>query len=219
VSSHAASPAGPPPATVLAALEAGNARFVAGAAQHPAQDAAHREALTGGQKPEAIILSCSDSRVPPEIVFDRGLGELFVVRVAGNVLGVATMASIEYAVEHLGCSLIVVMGHESCGAVKTALTVAPDDAGSFDLGSLVAAIRPHVKDVKEAALADPTLAPAVKANVNGVCGQLLRSPIVREHVERGAVKIVPALYHLGSGEVDFWDAAPQRVASRGAASH
>ena len=185
-------------------LIAGNHRFVSGASTHPAQDAARRAALVAGQAPHAIIFSCSDSRVPPELVFDSGLGEIFVVRVAGNVLGIASIASIEYAVEHLGCPLIVVMGHESCGAIKTALTVKPDDAGSSDLGSLVAAIWPFVKGVKDEALADPKLTPAVKANVNGVASQLAtRSRIVREHAEHGLM-IVPAIYHLESGEVEFW---------------
>jgi len=109
-------------------LAQGNARYVAGKAKHPRQDAATRKHLTSGQQPFATVLSCSDSRVPPELVFDQGIGDLFVVRVAGNIGGEDDLGSIEYAVEHLHTSLIVVMGHEKCGAVTAAL--APDSVRS-----------------------------------------------------------------------------------------
>ncbi|MFN0151744.1 MAG: carbonic anhydrase [bacterium] len=255
----------------LKELITGNGRFVTGTPSHVNQDSARRQALAGGQKPHAIILSCSDSRVPPEILFDRGLGDVFVVRVAGNVLSDVATASIEYAVEHLGAPLIVVMGHESCGAVKAALTLKAEDAGSFDLTSLVASIQQNLAmpradahdddahaDAKESgkdkehdkghdkgksskgshdehgddaahgggetdahgdthaadratanaliAAADPRLVEPVKANVDAVVAHLMkRSTIVRHAVDEGHIAIVPAIYRLSSGEVDFWN--------------
>lgn len=240
-------------------LVVGNGRFVTGTPSHMNQDAARRKALAGGQKPHAIVLSCSDSRVPPEVIFDRGLGDIFVVRVAGNVLSDVATASIEYAVEHLGAPLIVVMGHESCGAVKAALTLKAEDAGSFDLTSLVASIQhnlamPHddahedAKDNGEdkgskaskdehdddadahadthaddratanalMAAADPRLVEPVKTNVDAVVAHLVkRSIIVRHAVDDGHIEIVPAIYHLSSGEVEFWNEPWTRSAKKG----
>lgn len=190
-------------------LVSGNDRFVKGMAAHPKQDSGLRSELANGQKPHTIILSCSDSRVPPELVFDQGLGELFVVRVAGNVLGAATVASIEYAVEHLGSSLIVVMGHESCGAVKATLEIPPTKtAGSPDLDTLLHSIRPSIEDSAGRGLAsqDKTFARPVKQNVDGVAKRLLqRSKIVRAKVESGKLVIAPAIYRMASGKVDFWN--------------
>src|SRR5262249_7515934 len=105
----------------FAALEEGNRRFVEGNLTVGTALKEKRKALIADQKPEAIVLSCSDSRVPPELVFDQGLGELFTVRAAGEALSTSTVASIEYAIEHLGTHLLVVLGHESCGAVRAAL--------------------------------------------------------------------------------------------------
>ena len=110
----------------------GNRRFAEGAAEHPWQDRETRERLLDGQHPDAAVLSCSDSRVPPEIVFDQGLGDLFDIRTAGEVLDDAVVASLEYAVEHLGVSLIVVLGHEGCGAVKAAVDGVAELATRFD---------------------------------------------------------------------------------------
>src|SRR5215218_7417660 len=109
------------PADALKAIMEGNARFVAAKAAYPHQTVEQRTSVAGGQHPIAVVLSCSDSRVPPELVFDQGLGDLFVVRVAGNVADDAVIASIEYAVEHLGPTLVVVLGHEKCGAVAATL--------------------------------------------------------------------------------------------------
>ena len=186
-------------------LVAGNQRFVDGKATHPRQDVARRAELAMGQKPHTIVLSCSDSRVPPELVFDQGLGELFVVRVAGNVLGAAAVASMEYAVEHLGARLIVVMGHDSCGAVKAALTTPKGkSAGSPDLDTLVAQIQPNLEKVKPED--DKTIRGPVRANVDGVTRQLTRkSEILRKAVESGKVKVVSAIYALASGKVEFWN--------------
>lgn len=201
------------PSVVLDTLKKGNGRFVEGKTVHPSQDAKRRQELTKGQHPSAIVLSCSDSRVPPELVFDQGLGDLFTVRVAGNVLGADEVASMEYAVEHLGASVIVVMGHESCGAVKAAIqTPKGEKVGSADLSALVATIHQNwdatgrkIASSTNAA-ADKTLREPVKANVNGVVRNLLaRSKLIAERVKSGTLKISSAIYSLDSGKVDFWE--------------
>jgi carbonic anhydrase len=210
-------PAGPAPEAVLGELKAGNRRFIDGKLTHPRQDAARRKELAGGQAPSAIVLSCSDSRVPPELVFDKGLGELFTVRVAGNVVGMDAMASIEYAVEHLGARLIVVMGHESCGAVKAALTTpAGKGAGSPDLDGLVATIQGNLGEGTDRAIAsadDKKLRRPVMRNVDAVAARLLsRSKVLRKRHEEGKVRIVPAVYSLETGAVEFWGAGAPKEA-------
>ena len=135
----------------------------------------------GGQKPHTIVVSCSDSRVPPELVFDQGLGNLFVVRAAGQVLGDAAVGSIEYAIEHLGPKLIVILGHDSCGAVNAALST-PDgqSAGSQGLDTLVNKIKPAVRPWAASWQKDPTLGEPVRANVLSVAMDMMRrSRIVR----------------------------------------
>lgn len=185
-------------------LQAGNKRFLkANPKYHPDED--RRLELVDGQHPHSIVLSCSDSRVPPELIFDQGLGDIFTIRVAGEVLDASAIGSIEYAVEHLGSKVIVVLGHESCGAVKAALaTPAGHGAGSAALDGLLDTVRANVGEVHPAAT-DTTLREPVRRNVAAVAAQLVRqSPIVRERVERGTVRIVPALYALGSGQVTLW---------------
>lgn len=160
--------------------------------------------LVTGQKPHAIVLSCSDSRVPPEIVFDQKLGEIFVVRTAGQALDSSAIASIEYAVSHLGSNLIVVMGHESCGAVKAALsTLGGSDAGSPSLNKLVGDIHPRLQRFSKM----PASAGVVDeswSNVMGVATDLAaRSEIIQKAIESGELKVEKALYHLASGEVEW----------------
>ena len=199
-------PKGESPDQVLTELKAGNKRFVEGKLEHSHQNIARRKELVSGQKPGAIILSCSDSRLPPEIVFDQGLGDIFVVRVAGNILGNATVASIEYAVEHLGSRLIMILGHESCGAIKATLSTPPGkSAGSTDLDAIVAEIRGNLDGLTPAALkGDPNLHIAASANVDAVTTKLLkRSRIVRDQVKSGGVSIVKAVYSLETGKVEF----------------
>jgi carbonic anhydrase len=207
---HADAAAGVTAADAMKMLQDGNKRFVEGKATHAKQDVARRKELANGQKPHTIVLSCSDSRVPPELAFDQGLGELFVIRVAGNVLGAATVASIEYAVEHLGSKLIVVMGHHSCGAVKAAVAAKPGESvGSPDLDTLVASIQPNLQITgRVPAGEEKTLATYVKQNVNGVVQDLRkRSTIVRKQLDGGKLRVVPAVYDLESGVVKFWDAS------------
>jgi carbonic anhydrase len=195
------------PMKALGWLKNGNIRFRKGSLRKDGQSQKDIQRLSNGQTPHSIILSCSDSRVPPEIVFDQKLGEVFVVRNAGEIPDQATIASIEYAVEHLGSRLLVVMGHTSCGAVKAAIaTQNGSDAGSPALNALVHDIHPRIASLKgqkpAADVHDESM-----ANAKGIAQDLIdRSEIIRNRVARGELVIQPALYHLDSGVVDF-DAA------------
>ncbi len=202
----------PSPIETLDRLKTGNKHFAEGKLDHPRTSPTIRKELANGQKPDAIVLSCSDSRVPPELLFEKGLGELFVVRVAGNVLGSATVASIEYAAEHLGSRLIIIMGHESCGAIKTALNQPRGKpTGSFDLDSLISTIQGNLdaqgSGARTLAAEDKSLRKPAMANVDSVAADLVkRSKLIRELAASGKVRIVRAIYGLESGKVDFWDA-------------
>ncbi len=189
----------------LQMLTDGNARFVSGDVEHPNQSAERREEVLSGQNPFAIIVGCSDSRIPPEIVFDQGIGDIFVIRTAGQVMDNATLASIEYAAEHLGVLLVVVLGHDGCGAVKA--TVEGGEAPGH-IGCLVDAILPAVDEVAEDEMnetsEDDIIDVTIDANVENIVYQLETSePILSELVEDGELEIVGARYHLGSGEVEI----------------
>jgi carbonic anhydrase len=188
------------PAEALARLQEGNRRFVAGEAEHPHQSPDRREELAGGQRPFAVVLGCADSRTAPEFVFDQGLGDLFVVRVAGNIVEDGGLASIEYALEHLGARLIVVLGHESCGAVKAARdTVAAGGEAPEHLKTLIEAIEPAVKETQSQDV-DAT----VRANVQHVVRALSHAePVLEEMIRAGDVAVVGARYDLDTGEVEF----------------
>ncbi len=182
---------------VLDRLKSGNARFVADQLDGKLQDSARRESLVGGQDPYAIVLSCADSRVVPELAFDTGLGELFVVRVAGNIANSSSIASMEYAVAHIGCSVIVVLGHQSCGAVTAA--VAGGDNG-YNLNHLLSHIVPAIADSG----ADAEVNDVVRKNASLTADELMsRSSIISDAVEAGKLVIAPAYYHLSNGEVEF----------------
>lgn len=198
-----------PPADATAALERlmkGNERFVgAQMAACTASDHWLREKLATGQKPYAIVLSCSDSRVPPELVFDQGLGEIFVIRVAGNVPDPIVLGSIEYAAEHLGSPLVVVLGHERCGAVTA--TVDATSAPEGNIGAIIKAIAPAVKqakkDLPKAEKAELVQA-AVTDNVASVVTALpAQSKVLAEMVKQGKLSIVGATYDLDDGKVTF----------------
>jgi carbonic anhydrase len=197
---HGEQPAKVAPADALARLKAGNQRFVAGKLQHPNQNPKRRTELATGQRPFAIILGCADSRTSPEVLFDQGLGDLFVVRVAGNVLDDHTLASIEYAVDHLGARLIVVLGHQRCGAVQAAKETLDSKAEApAHINSLVAAIQPAVEATRGADVES-----TIKANVENVVQNLRSSePVLKKEVEAGAVSVVGAYYNLDSGAVAF----------------
>ena len=216
-------------AEAISRLKEGNSRFTAGNMRHPresaderkymardsyenagtislgmtAEQAAKRRAeLAKSQHPFAIILSCSDSRVPPEIVFDEGLGDLFIVRVAGNVLNDEGLGSIEYGVDVLGARLIVVLGHQSCGAVDAAMkTIAAKGKAPGHIQSLVTAIEPVVNSTPKGDL-DVT----IKANVKHVVDALRSStPILKARVDSGDVQVLGGYYTLETGAVAFLD--------------
>jgi len=196
----------------LSALNRGNKRFVLMKTIKPRQTAERRSELTKGQNPFAIIIGCSDSRVPPEILFDQGLGDLFIVRTAGNVIDDVALGSVEYGVEHLGCRLIVVLGHQKCGAVDA--TIKQFKAGgvqeSADPGSssrefisvLVAAIMPSVK--KASRLEGELFGNAIHVNAFEMARKLERSKIVTEAGEKEGLRIVCGYYALDTGKVDFY---------------
>jgi carbonic anhydrase len=187
----------------LARLMEGNKRYVGHKEQHPDESMARRKELETGQHPFAVILGCADSRVPPELLFDQGLGDLFDIRVAGNVVDDAVLGSIEYAVEHLGTKLIIVLGHEKCGAVSAAVE-GGDVPGH--LKALVAAIQPSVDATRN----DPgdRVHNCVIANARRVAGQIRASqPILKEAVEKAGVKVVAADYALDTGKVNLLDGA------------
>ena len=188
------------PAAALKMLEAGNQRFASGKLQHPHETPKRRTELATSQHPFAIVLGCADSRTSPELVFDQGLGDVFVVRVAGNVLNDETIGSIEYAVEHLGASLIVVLGHERCGAVKAAREIiAAKGEAPGHVQSLVKALQPAVE-----ATADKDAETTAKANVMNVVHALQGSaPILKDKVEAGTIVVVGGHYDLDTGKVEF----------------
>jgi carbonic anhydrase len=196
---------GPVPSEkALSWLKNGNLRFEKGYFRADGVSSKDRSRLTSGQKPHSIILSCSDSRVPPEVVFDQKLGEVFVVRTAGQAINDNVVASIEYAIEHLGTNLLVVMGHESCGAVKATLqSLTGADLGTPALNALAADIRPRVQSFANKPLSEGLLQESW-SNVHGVEKDLLeRSALIRDVVNSGEVKLVKAMYHLDSGKVEW----------------
>jgi carbonic anhydrase len=217
------------PSEAVSRLKEGNARFTAANMQHPhessddrsymaknsyenpgtislgmtAEQASKRRAeLAKSQHPFAIILSCSDSRVPPEIVFDQGLGDLFIVRVAGNVINDEGLGSIEYGVDVLGARLIVVLGHQSCGAVDAAMkTIAAKGKAPGHIQSLVTALKPVVDSTPKG-----DLDTMIKANVKHVVDALRSStPILQGRVDSGDVEVIGGYYTLDTGVVTFLD--------------
>lgn len=204
------------PLEALERLRRGNRRFVSGMQSVDGPSSLDRRAeLLTGQHPFAIVLGCSDSRVPAEIVFGQGLGDLFVVRVAGNIVAPSLMGSIEFAAERLGARLVVVLGHSQCGAVLATLEELqrPDEAQSRNLRSIVDRIRPSVegllattppKDV------DALVSEAVRANVCVSANQLRHgSEVLERLIDRDGLLVVGAEYSLETGVVDVFDGVPE----------
>lgn len=192
------------PEEALSRLMSGNDRYVQGFAARPHADAPRRVEVAAGQKPFAVILTCADSRVPPELIFDQGLGDLFVIRVAGNVVDDAVLGSIEYAVIHLGSPLVMALGHERCGAVKATVEALAGRADPADretrIGALAALITPAVRSVPAGA-ADP-LDAAVSLNAANAAAEIFAgSRPLRAKVLAGQLKIVAARYDLDDGRV------------------
>jgi len=185
--------------SALKMLEAGNERFVAGDLQSPNQKPSRRIATENGQKPFAVVVTCSDSRVPPEIIFDRGVGDIFVIRAAGNLLDDYGVGSVEYAVEHLGAKLVMVLGHSKCGAVKAALA-SPDAPGK--IGKITKDLQQAVKYGRE--LPGDPLENAINANVLMIVKQLKESkPIMEEMIKEKGVKVVGGVYDIKTGKVSI----------------
>jgi carbonic anhydrase len=195
------------PAVALGQLKAGNDRFVRNVSKPVSLSAVRRKELAAEQHPIAMVLSCADSRVPPEHVFNAGLGELFVIRTAGEVIDRSILATVEYGAEHLHIPLLVVMGHESCGAVKAAAdSAAPPE--SENLGYLVKAIqaarRPSGEGLQQTAADRDAITTLVLDNVEQVINDALtRSPLIKRMVTEGGLSVVGAYYELVSGRVVF----------------
>jgi len=182
----------------------GNRRYIAGKNSSSHRTAQRRAEVAKGQHPFAVIVGCSDSRVPPEILFDQGMGDLFVVRSAGNVIDDIAIGSIEYAVEHLGVQLVMVLGHERCGAVDATLK---GGAVGGKLKSVVDAIKPAVEKAKAKAETSPRcdlLCSSVKSNARMVAEKLRKaSPVLTDPVENGLLRVIGAYYELDSGLVSL----------------
>lgn len=193
------------PDDALRLLRDGNRDFLGDVPFRAPLDRASRLKLAVGQQPFAAYLSCSDSRVPPELLFGRGLGELFIIRNAGNTLDTASLGSLEFAVSVLGVPLIVVMGHEGCGAVQAAIAVVRDKV-RFP-GNIGKMIQPIIPAVLESTDAPGGFDEAVRQNVRRVVHELREeaSPLLLEPQAAGKLKVVGAYYFLRSGKVDFFD--------------
>ncbi len=199
----------------LARLQTGNQRFVSGSHDVASLDSEKRRAaVAGGQEPFAIILGCSDSRVPAEIVFDQGLGDLFVIRVAGNIVAPSQIGSIEFAVGSFGTPLVVVLGHSNCGAVSATLDSMnqPRDKQSSHLYSIVDRVRPSLEPLLATNLRDDRkalLKQAVRANISTSANHIRNSsPILEQLHQNGKLLVVGAKYSLETGVVDFFDGMP-----------
>jgi len=201
-----------PASEALTRLREGNARFASGAGRI-GELIGHRERdeLVAGQEPFAVILGCSDSRVPVEIIFDQGLGDLFVIRVAGNIIAPSLVGSVEFAAAKFGTRLVVVLGHTRCGAVQTTLEqlLQPDPAQSRNLHSIVERVRPSVEGLLDSELRhdhDELVRRAVRANVRVSASHLRHgSAILERLIREDGLMVVGAEYALETGRVDFFD--------------
>lgn len=201
------------PTEALERLRAGNARFVANELSLPKPDV-ERARLASGQTPFAVILGCSDSRVPTEIVFDQGLGDLFVIRVAGNIVAPSQIGSIEFAAQKFGTKLVVVLGHTHCGAVEATVEELqrPAEKQSRNIAAIVGRIRPSVMDLMESGDAmdyEELVNKAVRENVRYSANALRHgSEVVEELIDSGELLVVGAEYSLDTGVVEFFDGTP-----------
>ncbi|MEN8759166.1 MAG: carbonic anhydrase [Desulfobacterales bacterium] len=201
----------------LERLRAGNRRFVSDVLQYCSTPTIHtrRSELVSGQEPFAIILGCSDSRVPAEIIFDQGLGDLFVIRVAGNIVGPSQVGSVEFAAEHFGTQLVVVLGHSRCGAVSATIKELQLSAEcrSPNICSIVDRIRPSVEallDSKHQPNPDTLLQQAVRSNIHASINDLRQgSLILKELIQNNKLIVVGAEYSVETGGVDFFEGLPK----------
>ena len=187
----------------LARLVAGNERFIRGEARFPTVQKELLAELAKGQRPYATILGCSDSRVPPELIFDAGFGELFIVRVAGNVVSPEVMGTLQYAGLHLRTPLFVVLGHEGCGAVNAALAARQGAREASRIALLLDNILPGLRNLPAELGPDEEMHAAVEANVRWSMHQLLETPEAKARQAEGTMKLVGGVYELESGRVRF----------------
>lgn len=190
--------------TPIQKLEEGNKRFTAGKPMHPDETLERIRELKKGQHPFAIVVSCSDSRVPAELIFDQGLGDIFSIRTAGNVIGDYELGSLEYAVEHLDCKLIVVLGHEDCGALKAFI----NSKGHYEHSDHIKNIINYIEEEKEEKglkIANKlSIDKAIEANItHGVTLLKTAQPILKERFDQNKITIIGALYDIESGKVIF----------------
>lgn len=202
------------PDEALKKLMDGNARFMKDDKEYINWGDVRRKELAKGQNPFAVILSCSDSRVPPEHVFDQELGDIFVVRVAGNVADPIELGSVEYAAEHLNVPLVMVMGHRSCGAVKATVAGGKPEG---NIAAIVKKITPAVNSAKKRAKdKEAVLDAAIEDNAKLTAKTLTeKSEILKHLVESGKVKIVSAVYDLHTGKVDILDSGEEKKEGKG----
>ncbi|MEZ0326190.1 MAG: carbonic anhydrase [Fimbriimonas sp.] len=193
------------PGEALELLKFGNIDFYSAGGPSSRVSPYERRLQMLGQTPFATILSCSDSRVPPEIVFDQGPGDLFVVRIAGNAADPGTLGSVEYAIDHLKTKLIVVMGHEECGAIKAAmLPMADQEKEAANIQHVLSLVRPALEGMASIKDGRAKMREAIVSNVRYQVAQLLKDPVVAAGVAKGEVQVVGAVYEIGSGAVEFF---------------
>lgn len=189
------------PESALKMLMDGNTRFSKNLLTHPDQTEERRKVLIDGQHPFAVVICCSDSRVAPEVIFDQGLGDIFVIRVAGNIATDENIGSIEYAVEHLGTPLVMVLGHEKCGAVKAATQ---EEATHNHIDSILTKLQPVVEEVKKQNLKSDFVDNVVRQNVVMITDSLKHSePVLSEMVKSGKISIIGGYYDFDSGNVEL----------------
>lgn len=192
-----------PAAEALKRLQQGNQRFTQAKLAHPHQDAQTRQQLAQAQHPFAIVVCCSDSREVPELIFDQGLGDLFVIRLAGNIIDDAALGSIEYAAAHLGCELVLVLGHERCGAVKA--TIEGKGHAEGHINGICEAIHPAVEQAKKQD-GGTLLDNSIKANALQSLQQIKTSqPIIAPLIAKGKLQVKAAVYDLDDGKVSLLD--------------
>lgn len=184
------------PQAAVQALVEGNKRFISNQSLHPDRTSERRLETAEKQEPFATILGCSDSRVAPEIIFDQGIGDLFIVRVAGNVVGPVELDSIEFSALYLHSSAILVLGHENCGAVKAVL-----EGATKDIEAVASLIEPAIRQSKKES--GNQLENAIKDNVKMIVNQLKKSPVLHDLIEKKKLEIIGGYYHFQTGQVEF----------------
>jgi carbonic anhydrase len=194
------------PGQALCLLTEGNKRFAAGRPEHPHTNTARLREILAGQSPFAVVVTCSDSRVPAERIFDCGFGDIFVIRVAGNCLDSTVIGSIQYAVHHLACPLVVILGHESCGAVTASIGAETDaDREPPAIAHIIRTIRSNIPlTLSQKDKGPGKLDRAIRENARTVVKQLTDDPVIAGYVSGGSLRILTAYYSLTTGIV-AWD--------------